>query len=151
MRLVSAQTSRKAARGLEPQDFILDARLEHDSLPVLTIGLSVLRLMNDARWPWLVLVPQRANIREIFELTSLDQALLSFETTLVSEMLAGLSQCHKINVGALGNVVEQLHVHVVARNPGDPNWPRPVWGHGAREPYDEATASHLIQKIRQAF
>jgi diadenosine tetraphosphate (Ap4A) HIT family hydrolase len=131
--------------------FSLDSRLEADTHPVLTVGLCTLRLKDDSRWPWLILVPQRAEIREIHDLTPLDQAMLSFETTLVSEMLARLTVCRKINTGALGNIVEQLHVHVIARNAGDANWPGPVWGHGTAIPYAPAAASALISRIRSAF
>ncbi|MCU0832455.1 MAG: HIT family protein [Rhizobiaceae bacterium] len=131
--------------------YSLDPRLAADTHPVLSIGLCTLLLKDDSRWPWLILVPQRANMREVHDLTPLDQAMLSFETTLVSEMLARLTGCHKINTGALGNVVEQLHIHVVARNIGDANWPGPVWGHGASRPYAPDAAQGLISRMRQAF
>jgi diadenosine tetraphosphate (Ap4A) HIT family hydrolase len=131
--------------------FTLDERLQRDTHPVLSIGLCRLLLMDDMRWPWLILVPQRPAKREIHDLTPLDQAMLSFEMTLVSEMLAGMTGCTKINTGALGNVVEQLHVHVIARTRGDTNWPGPVWGHGARIPYAPDDADDLISRIRQAF
>jgi diadenosine tetraphosphate (Ap4A) HIT family hydrolase len=138
-------------RAPQDQAFVLDERLAADCLPVLSIGLCRLLLKNDRRWPWLILVPQRANIREIHDLTPLDQAMLSFETTMVSEMLAGFTGCRKINTGALGNIVEQLHMHVVARNAGDANWPGPVWGHGTPEAYDAESAARLISQMRRAF
>ena len=132
-------------------DFQLDERLAADTLPVLSLGLCLLRLMNDSRWPWLVLVPQRADIRELYELTPLDQATLTFETTLVSEALAKLTGCHKLNVAAIGNIVAQLHVHLVARNVDDPNWPRPVWGFSGKTPYAGDTANTFIDRLRAAF
>ncbi|MGL4405491.1 MAG: HIT domain-containing protein [Notoacmeibacter sp.] len=131
--------------------FQLDHRLAGDTLPVLSLGLCSLRLMNDSRWPWLILVPQRADIREIFELTPLDQAVLTFETSLVSETFAKLTKCHKLNLGALGNVVPQFHMHVVARNDGDANWPRPVWGFGGKTPYFAGEADQFIDRLRTAF
>ena len=131
--------------------FVLDSRLERDTYPILSIGLCALRLMDDRRWPWLILVPARSAIREIHELTPLDQAMLSFETALVAETFARITDCDKINSGALGNVVEQLHVHVVARKRGDENWPGPVWGHGTRVPYRAGEAEALIADIRAAF
>jgi diadenosine tetraphosphate (Ap4A) HIT family hydrolase len=131
--------------------FALDEKLVEDTLPVISLGLCTLMLMNDARWPWLVLVPQRAGAREIFDLTPLDQAMLSFETSLVAETLAKLTGCRKINVGALGNIVEALHVHIVARNEGDANWPRPVWGHEGRTPYRDGESDRLIDRLRSAF
>ena len=114
--------------------FELDRRLETDSEPLLWLGLCELRLMNDTRWPWVILVPQRIDIEELHELTPLDQAMLTFETNLVAQGLKQVTGCTKINVGALGNIVRQLHVHVVARNEGDPAWPGPVWGFGTAEP-----------------
>ena len=132
-------------------DFILDKRLAADTLPVLSLGLCTLRLMNDSRWPWLLLVPKRPNMRELFELTPLDQAVLTFETTLVSETLSKMTGCHKLNVGALGNMVPQLHMHIVARNENDPNWPRPVWGFEGKTPYEPDAADHFIDRLRAAF
>jgi diadenosine tetraphosphate (Ap4A) HIT family hydrolase len=131
--------------------FQLDERLAADTLPVLSLGLCALRLMNDSRWPWLILVPQRSDIRELYELTPLDQAMLTFETTLVSEALAKITRCHKLNVAAIGNVVPQLHVHLVARNIDDPNWPRPVWGFGGKVPYNDDSAGEFIDRLRAAF
>ena len=132
-------------------NFQLDDRLAADTLPVLSLELCVLRLMNDSRWPWLVLVPQRADIRELYELTPLDQATLTFETTLVCEALAKLTGCHKLNVAAIGNIVAQLHVHLVARNVDDPNWPRPVWGFGGKTQYVGDSADTFIDRLRAAF
>jgi diadenosine tetraphosphate (Ap4A) HIT family hydrolase len=131
--------------------FQLDERLAVDTLPVLSLGLCALRLMNDSRWPWLILVPQRPDICELYELTPLDQAMLTFETTLVSEALAKITRCHKLNVAAIGNVVPQLHVHLVARNIDDPNWPRPVWGFGGKVPYNDDSAGEFIDRLRAAF
>jgi diadenosine tetraphosphate (Ap4A) HIT family hydrolase len=131
--------------------FQLDERLAADTLPVLSLGLCALRLMNDCRWPWLILVPQRSDIRELYELTPLDQAMLTFETTLVSEALAKITRCYKLNVAAIGNVVPQLHVHLVARTIDDPNWPRPVWGFGGKVPYDDDSEAEFIDRLRAAF
>lgn len=115
--------------------FELDARLERDSRLLLKLDLCQIRMMNDCRWPWLVLVPQRPGIAEIFELTPLDQAILTFEQVTVASALKSVTGASKINVGALGNIVRQLHIHVIARNEGDPNWPGPVWGFEKAKPY----------------
>jgi diadenosine tetraphosphate (Ap4A) HIT family hydrolase len=131
--------------------FELDARLEADTEPLQWLGLCELRIMNDRRWPWLILVPQRSGIYEVHDLTPLDQAMLTFETNLVAEALKQATGCLKINSGALGNVVRQLHVHVVARSEGDPGWPGPVWGYGMREPYRRTELHVLIEKIRTAL
>lgn len=127
--------------------FVLNERLGADSKLVCILGLCQLRLMNDSRWPWLLLVPQRAEAEEIYHLTPLDQALLTFEAGETARALKRVTGCRKINVGALGNKVPQLHVHVVARNPGDTGWPGPVWGLGKARPYDTNSADALIRAI----
>ncbi|MDQ6435741.1 HIT family protein [Mesorhizobium sp. LHD-90] len=131
--------------------FELDARLEADSVSVMWLGLCELRLMNDRRWPWLLLVPQRPGIEELHDLTPLDQAMLTFETNMVAQGLKRATRCTKINSGALGNIVRQLHVHVIARSEGDPGWPGPVWGFGTREPYSARDKHSFIDKIRAAL
>lgn len=132
-------------------DFLLDERLARDSDCLSRLGLCQLRLMKDSRWPWLVLVPQRNGVSEIFELTPLDQTMLTFELNMVAAALASVTGAHKVNIGALGNIVRQLHVHVIARKEGDANWPGPVWGHGAAEPWDEAARRDFIEKLKEAL
>ena len=131
--------------------FALDPRLENDSVSIMVTGLCDLRLSRDARWPWLILVPRRAGITEIFELTPLDQVLLAFETELVAKALKEITGATKINVGALGNIVRQLHVHVIARSEGDANWPGPVWGFGSAEPWSDderkAFAARILENL----
>jgi len=131
--------------------FVLDDRLANDSLSITITGLCDLRLMKDRRWPWLVLVPRRLAISEIFELTPLDQALLTFETNLVASALKSVTKATKINVGALGNIVRQLHVHVVARSEGDANWPGPVWGHGQAEAYSDVEMRAFMMRMQKAL
>lgn len=137
-------------RGHSP-GFELDARLEADSQPVMWLGLCELRLMDDSRWPWLILVPQRPGIEEIHDLTPLDQAMLTFEVNMVSQALKQVTGCAKINTGALGNIVRQLHVHVIARFEGDPAWPGPVWGHGTRRAYVREDLHRMAERIRTAL
>ncbi len=132
-------------------DFRPDERLVRDSDLVTKIGLCELRLMKDARWPWLVLVPQRPGASEVFDLTPLDQTMLTFETTLVAEALKKVTGAAKINTGALGNIVRQLHVHVIARSEGDPNWPGPVWGFGAAEPRSAEETKAFSAKLLDAL
>ncbi|RUM99239.1 HIT domain-containing protein [Pseudaminobacter arsenicus] len=131
--------------------FELDARLEADSEPLMWLGLCELRIMNDRRWPWLLLVPQRPGVTEIHDLTPLDQAMLTFEANMVAQALKKTTGCTKINSGALGNVVRQLHVHVIARFEGDAGWPGPVWGYGMREPYKRSDLHGFCEKIRKAL
>ncbi|AYG57498.1 HIT family protein [Rhizobium jaguaris] len=133
------------------QDFALDDRLANDSVSVTIIGLCDVRLMKDRRWPWLLLVPRRPGISEIFELTPLDQVLLNFETIKVGAALKTVTGATKINIGALGNIVRQLHVHVIARFEGDTNWPGPIWGYGKAEPYADEDMNSFIAKLRDTL
>lgn len=127
--------------------FVLDPRLAADTVFVADWPLSRVLLMDDVRFPWLVLVPRRAKMVELFDLSEPDRATLSNETARASELLKSISKAAKINVGALGNLVPQLHVHVVARNPGDAAWPGPVWGYGAAQPYDSASRDVLVARL----
>ena len=131
--------------------FVLDARLEADSKPLMWLGLCELRIADDSRWPWLILVPRRPGAVEIHDLTPLDQTMLTFETNMVAQALKQVVDCDKINVAALGNVVPQLHVHVVARNAGDPGWPGPIWGHGERMRYRNEDMHGFADAIRSAL
>ena len=133
-------------------DFALDARIEEDSLAVADLPLSAVRLMRDANYPWLVLVPRRTGLTEIVDLDAGERAQLMAEIGLASEALRRTVPVEKLNVASLGNVVPQLHVHVIARRKGDPAWPRPVWGAVQPEPYRageaEALASALAAHLR---
>jgi|SRR5690554_599447 len=113
----------------------LDERLAQDSQFVAELPLCQLRLINDARFPWLLLIPRHEGASEIFDLNEAAQQQLWHEASVVGQMLKTLTQADKINVASLGNVVAQLHVHVVARRRDDAAWPGPVWGHGECQPY----------------
>ncbi|MCC0016655.1 MAG: HIT domain-containing protein [Rhodobiaceae bacterium] len=131
--------------------FALDPRLAADTLPVAELGLCSLRLMNDAGYPWLILVPRRAGLADLIDLEPADRATLAAEVDAVSCALKAHTGCHKLNVAALGNVVRQLHVHVIARFETDPAWPAPVWGKAPAKPYapraGEAFAAALSAAI----
>lgn len=129
--------------------FELHSTLARDTLPVASLALCELRLMNDARYPWCILVPRVPGIREWHHLSDPDQARLMAEVGQVSEVLEALPGITKLNVGALGNIVEQLHVHVLGRHPEDAAWPGPVWGQGSARPYVTGTADGLINLLRQ--
>ncbi|PRD44178.1 HIT family protein [Phyllobacterium phragmitis] len=131
--------------------FVLDKKLAADTFAVATLGLCDLRLMNDRRWPWLILVPQRADKVELYDLTPLDQTMLTFEMGIAAQALKSVTGCEKINTGALGNIVRQLHIHIIARNSGDPAWPGPVWGYGTAEPYQPEDAKTFALAIRDAL
>jgi diadenosine tetraphosphate (Ap4A) HIT family hydrolase len=117
-------------------NFDLHAQLEADTVPLAEWPLSRVLLMNDRRFPWLILVPRIASATEVFELAHAQRAVLWREVDVAASKLKAETGALKINIGALGNVVRQLHVHVVARNEGDGAWPGPVWGSGTRIPYE---------------
>ena len=131
-----------------PGAFVLDPRLEADSLPVTDLALSTVRLMNDATYPWLLLVPKRPDLAELIDLDAADRAVLMEEIAAASKALKAITLCTKLNVGALGNIVRQLHIHVIARFDTDPAWPGPVWGTGAPRPWEPASAAETIAKLR---
>ncbi len=131
--------------------FQLDPRLEQDTHDVMSFALCRVLLMNDARYPWLILVPARDGLAELHDLTAADQARLNEEIITVSRGLARMFAPEKINVGALGNIVRQLHIHVVARNIGDPAWPGPVWGHSAAEPYGADQLTDMLSRLTAEF
>ena len=133
------------------QDFELDQRLAADTMPIAALALSDLRLMNDARFPWLILIPRRAAATELIDLDAADQARLIEEIAMTSRALRGATSCEKLNVGALGNIVRQLHIHVVARTADDPAWPGPVWGAGQAVAYRDEERHRLIGLIRAAL
>lgn len=128
--------------------FELDPRLAHDGAFVTDWPLCRVLLMDDARFPWLVLVPRRAGLRELDDLAEADHAQLTAEVRRALRLLRGLAACDKLNVGALGNLVPQLHVHIVARRRGDSAWPGPVWGSGAARPYADSARDALLRRLR---
>ncbi len=128
--------------------FTLDPRLEAIGLHLGDLSLSRVFLVDDARFPWITLVPRRAGIVEILDLIEADRQILFDEMMLVSTAIRAHFRPDKLNIGALGNVVSQLHVHVVARFASDPAWPGPVWGHGERVPYPAHMAGPLMDRLR---
>lgn len=129
--------------------FVPDPRLLTDSLPVATLSLCDVRLMNDARYAWLILLPRRGGLSEIADLHEDEQAILWQEVNRAAAALRAVAPCDKLNLGALGNIVRQLHVHVVARIEGDAAWPGPVWGHGRAVAYDDDSAGVLVSALRR--
>jgi diadenosine tetraphosphate (Ap4A) HIT family hydrolase len=130
--------------------FQLHERLAADTTFVADGPLSRVLLMNDARYAWLILVPRRDDVTELFQLSHDDRATLMEEVAQASKKLKTLTHCAKINVGALGNMVPQLHIHLIARNPGDAAWPGPVWGNGAAVAYEPGARDALLAKLRGA-
>ena len=131
--------------------FVLDERLAADSVFIADGPLSQLRLMDDVRFPWLVLVPRVAGAVEWFDLAPADQSLLWNEVRRASALLRGDPRCEKLNLGALGNIVRQLHVHLVARHAGDAAWPGPVWGSGAARRHAPGELAATLATYREAW
>jgi diadenosine tetraphosphate (Ap4A) HIT family hydrolase len=131
-------------------DFELDTRLANDSLPVTDLELCSVRLMNDSRFPWLLLVPRCLDCVEILDLNEADQDLLWAEIRRVAAAMQAIVRPDKLNIAALGNVVAQLHVHLIARFGDDAAWPAPVWGVGKAEPWTDG-GKELILALRQAL
>lgn len=120
--------------------FKVDSAFETGSVVVGDWPLCQVRLQDDARFPWLILIPRRAGLVELEDLTPSERAVLMDEVVRAGEAVRRLAEAagaptHKLNVAALGNVTAQLHVHVVGRRPDDGLWPDPVWGRGAAVPY----------------
>jgi diadenosine tetraphosphate (Ap4A) HIT family hydrolase len=130
--------------------FELDPRLLADTHYVLDAALSRLLLMDDARWPWLILVPRIAGLREVIDLDSAQRMQLMGELDACGAWLRSQPRVHKLNIAALGNVVPQLHIHVLGRWPGDPAWPAPVWGAPGRLNYGQHALRALLEQLRGA-
>ena len=128
--------------------FELDPRLAADTFVVGEALLSQVLLMNDARYPWLILVPRRADIADPFELNEADQAQLWQESMWLGQAMKAHFAADKLNIAALGNQVAQLHVHHIARFHTDDAWPGPVWGVGSAVPYSDAARDALMGELR---
>jgi len=131
--------------------FQLDSRLHADTIPVGDLALSSVLLLNDARFPWFVLVPRIPNVSELTDLSEEQSIQLMQEIRIATRVMLDLAKPDKVNVGALGNIVTQLHVHVVGRFRSDPAWPGPVWGHGTKTPYPNHAAASLIERAAILF
>ena len=131
--------------------FTLDPTLAADTIPVTKLRLCQIILMNDSRYPWLILVPRREDAAEIIDLTRDDQIQLIDEISIVSRIMQTSFNAHKLNVAALGNMVRQLHIHIIARQKSDQAWPGPVWGVGQAAPYSEEEAKTLATNLKASI
>jgi diadenosine tetraphosphate (Ap4A) HIT family hydrolase len=132
-------------------EFMLDSRLQADTVPVTSLEMCDVLLTNDARFPWLIVVPRENGLVEISDLGEPAQQRLWREVNRAAKALREVAPCDKLNIGALGNIVRQLHVHIVARREGDAAWPGPVWGLGRAEPYPDDVRQSLLELLRQQF
>jgi diadenosine tetraphosphate (Ap4A) HIT family hydrolase len=132
-------------------EFALHQRLGADTAPLGDLPLCRVLLMDNAAWPWIVLVPRRPALREFHDLPAPDRAALMEEIAAASKAMAALPGTTKVNVGMLGNIVSQLHIHVVARREGDLNWPGPVWGFGSPARYAPGARDRLAASVREGL
>ncbi|WP_395770551.1 HIT domain-containing protein [Arenimonas sp.] len=133
-------------------EFRLDGRLEADTHFLLDAPLCRIGLMDDSRFPWLILVPRVPNVREWPDLSTPDQLQLQAEINAAARALQqAFPHGQKLNIAALGNVVPQLHIHVILRHDGDAAWPAPVWNSGQRQPYDDAEAADVLDLLNTAL
>lgn len=131
--------------------FQLDPRLEFDASFILDLDLCQIRLSHNAAFPWIVLIPKRSKVSEMIDLSTQDQQLLMHEIILASKVMQQLFQPTKLNVANLGNVVPQLHIHIIARYDSDKAWPGPIWNAGISENYEAKAKAERIEQIRTAF
>jgi len=131
--------------------FTLHKQLENDSVRVTETDKSLLLLANDARYPWLILVPKFADVREVYELTETDQTALWQTSAALSQELMQLFNGDKFNVAALGNMVPQLHIHHIVRHTGDAAWPGPIWGQGEPTTYSSEALQERLTLLRSSL
>jgi diadenosine tetraphosphate (Ap4A) HIT family hydrolase len=132
-----------------PEPWSLHSQLARDTVAIGDLPLSCVLVVNDANWPWLLLVPRRTGVSEIIDLDEVEQAQLMTEIARTARALKAVTGCDKLNIAALGNVVPQLHVHVIARREGDAGWPKPIWGAVASHPHDPGELDRFIAAIRR--
>ena len=131
--------------------FTLDQRLQQDTVLLGDFPLCRLLLMNDANYPWFILVPRRDEVSELFQLDAQEQQQLWRESTELAEVLKDTFKADKMNVATLGNVVSQLHMHVIVRRKDDPAWPAPVWGKHPAKAYSDEQVAALRDKLRMVL
>ena len=127
----------------------LHPQLRKETIEIVVLRLSRVLLLNDSRFQWLILVPDRPSVTELHTLNAADQMILMSELTVCSRVLESLYRPDKINIGALGNLVPQLHIHVVARFQTDAAWLGPVWGFGERQPYSTSVLEDTVTSLRK--
>ena len=132
-------------------EFVLDPRLDGDTIEIIRWPLSLVLLMNDARYPWLMLVPRRVGVSELTDLSDADQLQLHRESMALTQFMKTWFEAEKMNVASLGNVVAQLHVHHVARYQSDESWPAPVWGRGEAQRYTPEACQTLLAALKEAL
>jgi diadenosine tetraphosphate (Ap4A) HIT family hydrolase len=138
-----------ASGSMSETSFDLHPQLAKDTTQLGDLPLSRVLLIDDRTYPWLLLVPRRRGVSEITDLGAIERAHLMTEITQVADALKAETDCHKINIAALGNVVPQLHVHVIARFREDAAWPRPVWGQVPATRYEASEKADVVARLRR--
>jgi diadenosine tetraphosphate (Ap4A) HIT family hydrolase len=131
--------------------FILDSKLANDSIFIGELDLCKILLMNDSNYPWIIMVPSQNNLREITDLSFADQIILLKEINFIVDILKQEFAVDKFNIANLGNVVSQLHIHVIARKKDDKTFPKPVWGNAVAVPYSTEQISEILKKLQKYF
>ena len=131
--------------------FVLNSTLENDSFPLMETDLCLIRLINDARYPWILLVPKVPDISELHDLSEDDYTEIMATARVLGTVLKSSFDADKINTAAIGNMVPQLHIHVVARRKDDASWPGPIWGVGEMEPLTEDELVKRLEVIRKGL
>jgi diadenosine tetraphosphate (Ap4A) HIT family hydrolase len=131
--------------------FQLDPRLKADTFVIREDELASLLLMNDTRWPWVILVPRVVDVEELHDLSPGKVEVYMQLAAKIGELLKADTNCEKINIATIGNMVRQLHIHIIARDEGDPNWPSPVWGFGERDLYSGAEGKARAADLKKAL
>jgi len=136
---------------MDAASFVIDSQLKQTSYPLTSLDVCDLRLVDDQRWPWLLIIPRIPHAVELIDITPDLRAQVWLEIDHVGRVMRDQFSPHKLNIAALGNQVRQLHVHCIARFPEDEAWPNPVWGVGDSVPYDSELLNSRLNALRDAF
>ena len=136
---------------MDAVSFVIDSQLKQTSYPLTSLDVCDLRLVDDQRWPWLLIIPRVPHAVELIDITPDLRAEVWLEIDHVGRVMRDQFSPHKLNIAALGNQVRQLHVHCIARFPEDEAWPNPVWGVGDSVPYDSELLNSRLNALRDAF
>jgi len=136
---------------MDAVSFVIDSQLKQTSYPLTSLDVCDLRLVDDQRWPWLLIIPRIPHAVELIDITPDLRAQVWLEIDHVGRVMRDQFSPHKLNIAALGNQVRQLHVHCIARFPEDEAWPNPVWGVGDSVPYDSELLNSRLNALRDAF
>lgn len=128
--------------------FKLDKKLQEDSFYLGDLDLSMALLMNDSNYPWIILVPKKPDLKDIIDLDFNDQIVLLKEINFIAKILKQEFKCDKLNIANLGNVVSQLHIHIIARTQNDKTFPKPVWGNAESVKYCGENLTKILEKLQ---